>query len=82
MRAFDADGRWWTLPCGPLNAISDVGGVTVGHVTLTHGGARTGVTAFGLLVAHAILSGLLLEPAYFAKFFRANGRLDGYVELP
>ncbi len=30
---------------GPLNAISDVGGVTVGHVTLTEGGARTGVTA-------------------------------------
>lgn len=30
---------------GPLDAITDVPGVEVGHVTLTDGGARTGVTA-------------------------------------
>ncbi|QDU70812.1 DmpA family aminopeptidase [Mucisphaera calidilacus] len=35
-----------TLPAGPLNAITDVAGVTVGHTTLIEGDAiRTGVTA-------------------------------------
>jgi D-aminopeptidase len=34
-----------TLPRGELNSISDVDGVTAGHVTLTDGSARTGVTA-------------------------------------
>jgi D-aminopeptidase len=43
-----------TLPTGPLNAITDVDGVAVGHVTVSfgdgplvpgHGPARTGVTA-------------------------------------
>lgn len=34
------------LPTGPLNAITDVSGVRVGHVTLIEGdGVRTGVTA-------------------------------------
>ncbi|MBI1774953.1 MAG: P1 family peptidase [Proteobacteria bacterium] len=33
-----------TLPPGPLNAISDIDGVTVGHVTRETGDARTGVT--------------------------------------
>ncbi|WP_229780763.1 DmpA family aminopeptidase [Deinococcus malanensis] len=34
------------LPCGPLNAITDVTGVLVGHVTLIEGeDTRTGVTA-------------------------------------
>lgn len=34
------------LPTGPLNAITDVGGVRVGHVTLHEGqGIRTGVSA-------------------------------------
>lgn len=35
-----------TLPCGPMNAITDVQGVLVGHVTKISGGdVRTGVTA-------------------------------------
>ncbi|MEI7465403.1 MAG: P1 family peptidase, partial [Burkholderiales bacterium] len=37
-----------TLPCGPLNAITDVAGVGVGHVTLIEDQPhviRTGVTA-------------------------------------
>jgi D-aminopeptidase len=34
-----------TLLPGPLNAISDVEGVTVGHVTLSDGNVQTGVTA-------------------------------------
>ncbi|MBS3650588.1 P1 family peptidase [Pseudaminobacter sp. 19-2017] len=33
------------LPPGPLNAITDVGGVTVGHRTLSGEGLATGVTA-------------------------------------
>ena len=33
------------LPCGPLDKISDVPGVTVGHCTLTNGDVQTGVTA-------------------------------------
>ena len=45
--------RWWRLPPGPLNAITDVDGVAVGHYTLIagegplrpgHGPFRTGVT--------------------------------------
>ncbi|SDY02320.1 D-aminopeptidase [Collimonas sp. OK242] len=32
------------LPAGPLNAISDVAGVTVGHATLAQGALQTGVT--------------------------------------
>ncbi|WP_211455214.1 P1 family peptidase [Collimonas antrihumi] len=32
------------LPAGPLNAISDVTGVTVGHATLAEGALQTGVT--------------------------------------
>lgn len=33
-----------TLPTGPLNKITDVPGVTVGHVTITEGKHNTGVT--------------------------------------
>ena len=33
------------LPCGPLDKISDVPGVTVGHCTLADGDIQTGVTA-------------------------------------
>ena len=32
------------LPCGPLNSIADVKGVTVGHATITEGAHNTGVT--------------------------------------
>ena len=37
--------RVGNLPCGPLDKISDVPGVTVGHCTLTNGEVQTGVTA-------------------------------------
>ena len=33
------------LKTGPLNAITDVAGVTVGHVTLSDKNVQTGVTA-------------------------------------
>ena len=37
--------RVGNLPCGPLDKISDVPGVTVGHCTLADGDVQTGVTA-------------------------------------
>lgn len=37
--------RLGILPSGPLGAITDVSGVRVGHVSLTEGDLRTGVTA-------------------------------------
>lgn len=46
MRARDAGVVVGVLPPGPLNAITDVGGVRVGHATVVEGDSvRTGVTA-------------------------------------
>ncbi|WP_338665639.1 P1 family peptidase [Pararoseomonas sp. SCSIO 73927] len=46
MRARDAGLGWGDLPAGSRNAITDVPGVRVGHVTLRRGeDIRTGVTA-------------------------------------
>ena len=45
MRQFNEAERWWAIPPGPGNAITDVAGVTVGHASLCAGTARTGVTA-------------------------------------
>ncbi|AOB30641.1 aminopeptidase [Bordetella sp. H567] len=36
--------RVGTLPCGPLDSLCDVAGVTVGHATLARGALQTGVT--------------------------------------
>ena len=56
------------LPPGPLNAISDVAGVTVGHVTLVEGSnIRTGVTA---VLPHG---GNLFQDKVPAGFAVANG---------
>lgn len=33
-----------SLPCGPRDSITDVGGVTVGHATINRGDVHTGVT--------------------------------------
>jgi D-aminopeptidase len=44
-RARDLGLACGRLPPGPLNRISDVPGVTVGHLTLAEGDIRTGVTA-------------------------------------
>ena len=45
-RARDLGLRPGVYPTGPLNAITDVSGVRVGHVTLIEGdNVRTGVTA-------------------------------------
>ena len=45
-RASEAGVKVGVLPVGPLNAITDVAGVTVGHTTIIRGdNIRTGVTA-------------------------------------
>ncbi len=62
-----------TLPTGPLNAITDVPGVGVGHVTLIEDRphvVRSGVTA---IVPQRHASGSLWRNAVFAGFDRYNG---------
>jgi D-aminopeptidase len=45
-RARDVGLKIGVLPTGPLNAITDVAGVSVGHITIIKGdNIRTGVTA-------------------------------------
>ena len=56
------------LPSGPLNAITDVPGVRVGHATLIRGGdIRTGVTA---ILPH---NGNMLQERVPAAIFVGNG---------
>ncbi len=67
-RAREAGIEIGILPTGPLNAITDVAGVRVGHVTLIEGNSvRTGVTA---LLPHA---GNLYQEKVPAGFAVANG---------
>ncbi len=75
-------GAW---PTGTDNAITDVPGVRVGHVTIWHGDhaagepvARTGVTA----VVPGDLAGLFAEPmAAGTAVLNGAGELTGSVEL-
>jgi D-aminopeptidase len=66
------------FPAGPLNAITDVEGVAVGHVTLTEGErVRTGVTA---IVPHA--GNLFREKVPGAVFVgNAYGKLAGSTQV-
>jgi D-aminopeptidase len=67
-RAREAGIEIGILPTGPLNAITDVAGVRVGHVTLIEGrSVRTGVTA---VLPHA---GNLYQDKVPAGFAVANG---------
>ena len=67
-RAREAGIEFGILPPGPLNAITDVAGVRVGHVTLIEGeSVRTGVTA---VLPHA---GNLYHDKVPAGFAVANG---------
>jgi D-aminopeptidase len=67
-RARDAGVAPGILPTGPLNAITDVEGVRVGHVTLIEGeNVRTGVTA---ILPH---TGNLFQDKVPAGFHVANG---------
>jgi D-aminopeptidase len=56
------------LPPGPLNAITDVAGVQVGHATLATGSLRTGVTA---ILPHG-------RNLYQEKVTAASAVLNGY----
>jgi D-aminopeptidase len=67
-RARDVGVAPGILPTGPLNAITDVAGVSVGHVTLIEGASvRTGVTA---IVPH---NGNVFQDKLPAGFYAANG---------
>lgn len=64
----DAGFAVGSLPTGPQNAITDVPGVRVGHVTRSEGErVRTGVTA---IIGHA---GNLFQDKLPAAYYRANG---------
>jgi D-aminopeptidase len=67
-RARDLGVAIGTLPTGPLNAITDVAGVRVGHATLIRGdNVRTGVTA---ILPHG---GNLFQEKVSAAVFVGNG---------
>lgn len=67
-RAREAGIKVGILPVGPLNAITDVAGVTVGHTTIVRGdNIRTGVTA---ILPH---SGNLFREKVPAAIFVGNG---------
>src|SRR5687767_11545962 len=66
------------LPVGPWNAITDVGGVKVGHVTLIEGeDIRTGVTAIllheGNLFQEKVPAGIVVGNGY--------GKLIGFTQV-
>jgi D-aminopeptidase len=77
-RARDAGVIVGVLPAGPLNAITDVGGVTVGHTTLVKGdNVRTGVTA---ILPHS--GNLFREKVPGAVFIgNAFGKLAGSTQV-
>jgi len=77
-RARDAGVIVGVLPTGPLNAITDVAGVTVGHTTLNQGdNVRTGVTA---ILPHA--ANLFREKVPGAVFVgNAFGKLAGSTQV-
>lgn len=77
-RAREAGLKVGVLPIGPLNAITDVGGVMVGHTTIIRGdNIRTGVTA---ILPH---SGNLFREKVPAAIFVGNGfgKLTGSTQV-
>src|SRR5918993_4835111 len=77
-RAREAGIKVGILPPGPLNAITDVSGVTVGHTTIIRGeDIRTGVTA---ILPHA---GNLFREKVPAAVFVGNGfgKLAGSTQV-
>ena len=86
-RAREAGIAFGILPPGPLNAITDVAGVKVGHVTLIEGAnIRTGVTAIlphaGNLYQHKVPAGFAVGNA-FGKFMGSTQVEElGEIETP
>jgi D-aminopeptidase len=77
MRARDLGIVTGTLPTGPVNAITDVAGVRVGHTTLIEGDAiRTGVTA----IVHDRLTGRSALPAGLFTF-NGFGKMVGSTQV-
>jgi len=77
-RASDLGIKVGVLPTGPLNAITDVAGVAVGHTTIIRGeNVRTGVTA---IVPHP---GNLYREKVPGGIFVGNGfgKLAGYTQV-
>jgi D-aminopeptidase len=77
-RARDLGIEPGVLPAGPLNAITDVAGVTIGHVTIVEGDrVRTGVTA---VVPH---SGNVFQDKLAGAVFVGNafGKLAGSTQV-
>src|SRR5438094_3019808 len=77
-RASDLGLKLGILPTGPLNAITDVAGVAVGHATLIRGdNVRTGVTA---ILPHS--GNLFREKVPGAVFIgNAFGKLAGSTQV-
>ncbi|MGQ0588324.1 MAG: P1 family peptidase, partial [Sphingosinicella sp.] len=75
------------LPTGPLNAITDVAGVRVGHVTLNEGSStRTGVTTIlphgGNLYQDKVPAGFAVANGY-GKFMGSTQIVElGEIETP
>ena len=70
------------LPAGPLNSITDVAGVMVGHTTLIRGdNIRTGVTAIlphgGNLFREKVPGAEVLPIRGFAEFMKADNEDNG-----
>ena len=86
-RARDIGIRPGVLPTGPLNAITDVAGVRVGHVTLHEGDdIRTGVTAIlphaGNIFQEKVPAGLAVGNG-FGKLTGATQLVElGEIETP
>jgi D-aminopeptidase len=76
-RARDLGIEPGVFPPGPLNAITDVDGVAVGHTTLLDGAARTGVT---VVVPH---SGNVFQDKVAGAVFVGNafGKLAGSTQV-
>src|SRR5256885_12500843 len=77
-RARDLGITIGSMPAGPLNAITDVAGVRVGHTTLIRGdNIRTGVTA---ILPHG---GNLFREKVPAAIFVGNGfgKLMGFTQV-
>lgn len=75
------------LPTGPLNAITDVGGVKIGQVTLVEGtNVRTGVTAIlphgGNLYQDKVPAGFAVGNAYGKFMGSTQIRELGEIETP
>ena len=86
-RAREAGIMIGILPTGPLNAITDVGGVKVGQVTLIEGAnIRTGVTAIlphgGNLYQDKVPAGFAVGNAYGKFMGSTQIRELGEIETP